>query len=119
MTRYFWSWLSAFAFTELVEAPLYRRALGCSYWVALIPSVLTHPFMWFVLYPRLPLGYGQRVAVCELFVVVVEALWALAWLMRHPHAGGRPARRALLAALLANAASFGLGTLSRLLFFIP
>lgn len=127
---YVQAWLSAFVFTQAVEAPIYVRALaldrerGPGRWparlgIALLASAITHPCVWFVI-PRVfysdwydglawrwpALGehrYALFFVTAESFAVLVEA-----WLMR---ACGL--RRALLWALLANASSAGLGFLSR------
>lgn len=103
------AWLGAFAFTQAVELPVYLRA-GCRAPGALAASAITHPVVWFVLVPRLPLGYDERVVIAEAFAVIVEALW-LRLALRRP--------RALAWSLLANALSFGLGMLSRALFGWP
>ncbi len=117
-------WLLAFAFTQLVEVPIYRRALDGRTLVAFGASTITHPVVWFVfpwLFARfVPLGfapgehgqfwhYWTMVAAAETFAVGVEALWLAAF--------GLP--RALLWSLLANASSLGLGLLSRWLFGYP
>jgi hypothetical protein len=125
MTSYSEAWLVAFVFTELVEAPIYRRMLACSFGLGLAPSALTHPILWFVLFPRLHLPYAQKVLISELFVVLVESLCAYAWLRSDRKAalpaafGGHRAGYALWAACAANAASLGLGLLSRQLFGMP
>ena len=100
-------WLSAFAFTQLVEVPLYtvalRRRRGAGLW-ALGASALSHPVVWFLL-PRLPWGgrYWLYVGVAEAFAVGAEALYLRALGV------GRP----LGWALLANGASAGLGLAAR------
>lgn len=103
------AWLGAFAFTQAVEVPVYRRA-GCSWWGALGASALTHPVVWFVIFPWVPAGYVERAVLAEVFAVLVEALW-LRVALRRP--------RALGWSLLANGLSFGLGLLSRRLFGWP
>lgn len=123
------SWFSAFVFTQVVEVPIYARALArepapAGAWrrigLGFLCSALTHPYVWFVFpqvfyytetYERLgarwPALLDHRYAiffvVAESFAVLVEAL-----LLR---AAGL--RRALLWALLANAASAGLGIVAR------
>ncbi|MDC0717205.1 hypothetical protein [Nannocystis bainbridge] len=126
VARWFWS----FAFTQLVEVPIYLRALGGPdqaprlsrpqrLGLGFLASALTHPYVWFVFfgvfYSRAyeDLGYhwpfvtAHRYTiyfiVAETFAVVVEAL-----LLR-----GCGLRRAFLWALLANATSAGLGFFSR------
>lgn len=136
------SWFSAFVFTQVVEVPLYLRALarGCepppaprsrATWlhrlgIAFLCSALTHPYVWFVfpqifydsdayeqLAARWPALHEHRYTLffitAESFAVLVEAL-----VLR---ASGL--RRALLWALLANAASAGLGIASRRLLGWP
>lgn len=105
------AWLSAFAFTQACEVPLYLRATAGGWRVALLASALTHPAVWFV-FPGLlqaGLGYWAMAAWAEAFAVGVEA-W---WLRRHgvPHA--------LVWSLLANACSVTLGSVSRVAFGVP
>jgi hypothetical protein len=124
--RWFWS----FAFTQLVEVPIYVRALSgpdrtpSLRWpqrvgLAFLASALTHPYVWFVFFAvfysqayedlayRWPGLVDHRYTiyfvVAESFAVGVEAL-----LLR-----GCGLQRAFLWALLANASSAGLGFLSR------
>lgn len=127
LARWFWS----FVFTQVVEVPIYMRALGqpdrapaLGRWrrlgLGFLASALTHPYVWFVFFPlfyapgpyddlayRWPaLGvhrYTIYLLVAETFAVVAEAALLRACGLR----------RALLWALLANAASAGLGFLSR------
>jgi len=120
------AWLAAFLFTELVETPIYVRALrddregrrageaaqagrGRAIATAFAASALTHPIVWFVMPELIPGDYMIMVAVAELFAVVVEAAWLWAFGLR----------RALLWALFANAASVCLGLLSRRIFGWP
>jgi hypothetical protein len=99
-------WLQAFVFTQLVEVPIYRRALGGRTAVAFGASALTHPVVWFV-FPRLGLGgYAASLVGAELFAVLVEAAWLRAFGLR----------RALAWSAAANAASLALGLASRALF---
>ena len=100
-------WLLAFAFTQAVEIPIYRRA-GAPLWVAFAASALTHPVVWFV-FPLAGLEWGWMVVWAELFAWLAEALW-LRW---------HGVRRPLLWSLLANGASLSLGLLSRGLFGVP
>jgi hypothetical protein len=111
-------WLLAFAFTQLVEVPIYRRALDGRLLVAFGASAITHPVVWFF-FPWLfahwaplepsPAHYWTMVAAAETFAVGVEAIWLAAF--------GLP--RALLWSLLANGSSLGLGLLSRWIFGSP
>jgi len=103
------TWGVAFLLTQCVEVPLYAwllraelpvsRRLG----VAVTASVLTHPWLWFVLPPLLVprLGYTGFVVVGEALVTLVEA--GLLVLV------GVPSRGALVAACVANAASLAVG----------
>lgn len=124
------SWLSAFAFTQLLEVPIYLAAFardGASVpadrprrvGLAFLASALTHPYVWFVfplvfysaawdaLGRRAPALIEHRYAlffvVAEAFAVLVEALLLRACGLR----------RALAWALLANATSAGLGFFAR------
>lgn len=114
MTALFF-WFRAFAFTQVVEAPIYRRLLGCTWGQALMASTITHPFVWFV-FPELRhvthLSYVSVSILAELFAWWVEALYF--YLVTK--AGFR---RALLVSLLANGTSVSLGLLSRALFGAP
>lgn len=126
---YVHAWLSAFVFTQLIEAPIYLRAQAvdgpeAASWarrlgLGLLASAVTHPCVWFVI-PRI--FYSERYdaltytwpalethrytlffLAAETFAVVVEALLLRAFGLR----------RALLWALLANATSAGLGFIAR------
>lgn len=130
--RWFWS----FAFTQLVEVPIYLRALSgrdCRSvlsWpqrvgLAFLASALTHPYVWFVFFAlfysvafdelawRWPGLDAHRYTLyflfAESFAVGVEALLLRACGLR----------RAFLWALFANASSAGLGFLSRILLHWP
>jgi hypothetical protein len=103
------SWALAFALTHAVEVPIYLFLLRLVWRkriaVAFGTSALTHPYLWFVL-PSLLLpvaGYWGFVAIGESFVVLVEA--GVCVLL------GVPARRALFASCVANAASVCAGFL--------
>lgn len=133
------AWLLAFLFTQAVEVPVYRLFLGpvprrsALYALCFGASVVTHPALWFIVFPRLltwpapadlaaALGtpdaaYPITVACAEALVVAVEAvyLWLLAPRLGLPLSP----RRALAAALLANGASVALGSLSRALTGYP
>ena len=107
-------WVKAFVFTQLVEAPIYRRLLPTRWSLALAASTITHPFVWFV-FPwigdRLDVGWTTTSILSEVFAVVVEAIF-----FRVMCAIGWP--RAALVSILANAASVSLGLLARELFGI-
>lgn len=102
---YLAAWARAFAFTQIVEAPIYRWGFGARWRTAFGASALTHPFVWFA-FPWLQHAWGMPytrwVALAEVFALLVEA----ALLAR---AEKLPPGRALLASLVANGASFGLG----------
>lgn len=104
-------WLLAFGLTQLVEAPIYRRAAGASWPVALAASALTHPVVWFAFPPLLEagVGYGPMVLAAELFAVGVEGLW-----LRHAQVA-HPARWSIVA----NAASLCTGLVLRQCFGWP
>lgn len=124
------SWFMAFVFTQLVEVPIYLRALARGRetpppWqrrlgVAFLCSALTHPYVWFVfpqifyysetyaeLAARWPALAEHRYTLffitAESFAVLVEALVLRASGLRN----------ALLWSLLANATSAGTGILLR------
>jgi len=108
-------WCVAFAITQAVECPLYRRLFGVPLWAAFVASALTHPVVvwvmphvWDGIYVRLSfdlspnvyfLGYG---VLAETFAIVAEAVWLRRWL---------PPRRALVASLVANLTSCTAGGL--------
>ena len=101
-------WLRAFALTQLVEGPIYARTAKISWWKALVPSAVTHPFVWFV-FPLLQehgVSYLGMAAAAEAFAVLVEAaLVACAF--------GVPGRRAFWISVLANASSVAVGLVLR------
>lgn len=112
-------WLAAFVFTQLVEVPIYlvalsrarpRRRRSRDLLVAFAASAITHPIVWFA-FPRLFSAgkYVCMLACAEAFAVVVEAIWLRAF----------DVRRAIAWSIVANAASLGLGLLSRALFGVP
>ncbi len=112
MAWYVARWALAFAFTEVVEVGVYRHALGervTQPWLrALLPSLVTHPFVWFA-FPYLPLPWIWMVVLAETFAVLVEA--ALLWRWKVPWP--------LAWSLLANGLSLGLGLWSRSVFGLP
>lgn len=83
-------WLFAFGLTQLIEGPVYYYALGSGSafgtapparppieraLLALLPSALTHPMLWFALFPPLyrQMGYWPSVVASEIIVWLVEA----------------------------------------------
>lgn len=111
------AWLGAFAFTEIVEAPIYRRLLGVSWLASLGASAITHPFVWFV-FPLVRTRWLVTTIGSELFAWLVEGVWFFI-LSRRPGKGRLTLARALFVSLLANAASEGLGLASRAWFGWP
>ncbi len=107
---YVWAWLCAFAFTQLVEIPIYTVGLRVRVVAAFGASAITHPLLWFVLFRLVPLPYVWLIVVGETFAVLVEAAY-FGILFRR--------RQAFLWSLVANGASFGTGLLSRWLFGAP
>jgi hypothetical protein len=102
-----WSWFQAFAFTQLIEVPIYWLALRKKSPQRLLKcfgaTAITHPIVWFVI-PTLWEGdYWWLVVVAESFAVIVEAVY-LTML-------GVSRWRAWLWSLAANGASVGLGFL--------
>lgn len=107
---YVHAWLFAFAFTQIVEVPIYRRLFRCSLLRAFGASALTHPVVWFVIFPHWDATYVVKSIGAELFAWSVESAY-FAWTVG--------LRRAVAGAFVANAASVGLGLLSRSLFGVP
>ncbi len=115
-----WLWGEAFVFTEAIEVPIYlvafardgaapRRPPWQRVAIAFAASLLTHPFVWFV-FPRLHgLSYDARTVLSEIFAWAVEAALLRSFGLR----------RAVAWSFAANAASLGLGLLSRTLFGFP
>jgi hypothetical protein len=124
VTSYVEAWIGAFFFTQAVEVPIWAYALRAHrnvprsreawpVWVCAAvgfgASAITHPFVWFAFPRYAPGGYLAMVIQAETFAVAVEAIytgllglrWPLAW------------------SLIANAASAGLGLLSRETFGWP
>ena len=103
-------WLRAFAFTQLVEVPIYRRAFACSALEAFSASALPHPVVWFGLFgPYWHASYLTKSVTAECF----------AWLVEAAYFSARGRTRTLLWSFVANGASVGLGLLSRALFGVP
>jgi len=107
---YFEAWLWAFLFTQMVEVPIYAVSLRVGLLPAFGASAITHPLLWFAIFPHLDLPYLWRVVIGEAFAILVEAGY-FALLFRR--------RRAWLWSAVANAASCGTGMLSRWLFGMP
>lgn len=112
-------WARAFVFTCAVElavaVPLLRRAEpGRARRLAavLLANVASHPAVWFV-FPELGLAYDPMMIAAEAWAVLSETA---AYLVVFPALG---LRRALAIAALANAASYGLGAVTRALVGLP
>jgi hypothetical protein len=110
---YVLAWLRAFAFTQVVEVPIYMRVARVTAWQGFVASLITHPVLWFVIFPYLPASYDTKTIVGELWVWLTEAAYLR--LMRYEPR----LYRALLWSLIANGASLGLGELCRLLVGYP
>lgn len=108
------AWLRAFVFTEIVEAPIYRRLLGISWPDSIAPSAITHPCVWFI-FPlatrALGVSWAASVIASELFAWLVEAAYL--------RTRGVPWKKAVAVSLVANALSLSLGYLSRAAFGVP
>jgi hypothetical protein len=116
-------WLAAFSITQLVEVPIYVRALlgddgrdagrvrgwPAALALAFAASTITHPIVWFVMPRLIPDHYLLMVAVAESFAIVTEAVWLRAFGLR----------RALAWAVFANAASVVIGLSLRRVFGWP
>lgn len=114
------AWLSAFLLTQLVEVPIYTVALArCGgrrpvllsdpvftprrVALAFGASLITHPVVFFV-FPRVwGGGWWHQVAAAEAFAVAFEAAYLTVL----------GVRRSVWWALAANAASLGVGQLTR------
>jgi hypothetical protein len=107
-------WLGAFLMTQGIEAPLYMRFGGLRFGPALLPSLLTHPVVWFAFFhPAVPLSWFEKLVAAETFACLAEAV-VLRLLCPK-----RPLGHALLLSLLVNGASLGAGLLSTRLFGFP
>ena len=100
-------WLLAFAFTQLIEVPIYLRVTTIR--VALAASTITHPVVWFLFPMYWPRGYWSMVAAAEVFAWGLEALWLRSMGVKRP----------MVWSFVANVASFGLGMLSRKYLGVP
>jgi len=105
-------WVVAFAFTEIIEVPIYRRMLGSKFLEAFGASAVTHPLLWFVFVPavRGHLTYVQYAAIGEVSVLLLEAAWFRFLFKRE---------KALLGSLVANGASYFLALVAHALFGWP
>ncbi|WP_438042127.1 hypothetical protein [Sorangium sp. So ce128] len=107
------AWARAFAFTLLIElavaSPLLgaaERARGRRAALVAVANLASHPAVWFI-FPALAIGATARLALSELWAVLLElGVYRLA--LRE-----LPATHAIAASALANGASLGLGLLLR------
>ena len=86
--------------------------LGSGFFEAFGASTITHPLLWFVFVPlvRAQMPYVRYAIIGEVLVVVIEALYfRFVW----------KRKRALLASVVANGASYFLGLASHALFGWP
>jgi hypothetical protein len=106
-------WFRAFLLTLLVEAPI--AALMLRRWersrprlVALVvfANLASHPAVWFIFTQLFLIGTLEYVVAAEGWAVGCEALVYLAALR------GLPVRRAIVASVVANVASFVVGALA-------
>ncbi|WP_437591397.1 hypothetical protein [Sorangium sp. So ce1000] len=107
------AWARAFMVTLLVElavaSPLLgaaERSRGRRAALVAVANIASHPAVWFI-FPALALGATARLALSELWAVLLElGVYRLA--LRD-----LPAARAVAASALANGASLALGLLLR------
>lgn len=101
-------WPVALGVTLAVEVPIFMKLAPADLprWRAAAAgaagSFLTHPLLWFVWVPAIR-GYALAVVTGELLVVTIESVTF------HLLTGRRSGSRAIAAACLANAASYGVG----------
>ncbi len=105
-------WVSAFLVTQLIECPIYAKALSHRerpWRIAFAISLLTHPVVFFVFPVMGFTDYWTMVSCAELFAVITEAAF-LSYL---------GVRRSILWAWTANMASLGVGLALRWVFAWP
>ena len=105
-------WLSAFVVTQLIECPIYARALRHHrhpWALAFSVSALTHPFIFVVLPRIMDVNYWEMVLYAEAFAVAAEAFY-LSYLS---------VQMSVLWALVANGLSCVVGLSLRALFTWP
>ena len=110
MPPYVVAWAIAFALTQVIETPLYRWLAPVRWREAFMPSLVTHPPVWFAIVPGC-VALGAPVIVA---VIVAELIvWAIeAWVLTR---FGIATGRAIVIALIANGASVVGGELVRAL----
>lgn len=100
------AWLKAFAFTQIVEIPIYRYGLRCSLLRAFGASAITHPIVWLVA-TSWHAPWWARAASVESFALLVEAGYfavSFGW------------KRGFAWSAIANATSFALGLVAYTIF---
>jgi hypothetical protein len=106
------AWLSAFLVTQVIECPVYARALAHKRapWIfAFSVSSITHPVIFF-LFPRMwDTNYWEMVLYAEAFAVAAEALYLSVLSVR----------MSVLWAVLANGLSCAVGLTLRAAFSWP
>jgi hypothetical protein len=107
---YLHAWFVAFVFTQLVEVPIYSVGLRVGIPAAFGASAITHPLLWFVIVPGLPLSGYARLAVAEVIVLLIEAAY-FRYAFRRRHA--------LPWSFVANGASLVFGLVCRHYFGVP
>ncbi len=109
---YFWARLRPFAFTQIVEVPIYLRGLSGprlrAFCIAFGARPFTHPLVWYLFPWLFPHSWVPGMVAAELFAWLAEAAYLLLF--------GLKPTRALGLSFVANAASFTLGLISRALF---
>ncbi len=113
---YWHFWLVAFGLTVLLEAPFvltllrrlepsWSRRVG----LLLLANVATHPLVWFF-FPALPFARRTNLLMSEAWAFVAELLIYATWVSNRSSPRALRLRRAALTSLVANAASWALGT---------
>lgn len=109
MTPFVAAWARAFFVTVAIELAIAPWLLDRQPWTrragaVVLANLASHPIVWLVI-PELGLGWPLWLIVAELWAVVVEAtLYVLVF---------RGRRQAVLASLVANAASLAVGLVLR------
>ena len=66
---YFQAWALAFLFTQMGEVPIYAVGLRVGLLPAFGASAITHPVLWFAVFPYLHLPYIWLIAIGESFKI--------------------------------------------------
>ena len=113
-SSYLLAWVRAFVFTQAVEVPIYMRVSKASFAKAFGASLMTHPVLWFVIFPLLNASFTTKAVIGELWAWLGEAVYLTYFVRAEPKLW-----RAVIWSLLANGASLGLGELCRYFFGYP